>query len=325
VVVTLDFVHARALLDLGRTDAARELAIRGLNRAMHHGIMGSLEQGLIACVAFWSDSEDDAVSGKLLDRVAHSYPSRGHLLLAASKVRRLIQLGRSSDALAAANLIGLHNDAFRSTGSTPMRERGDWMLAQVELQLAQGACAYVLNQIDPLMKAARLQDRHRDRIELLLLAADAHQRLGQTRMAVRSLSMAIVLAAPGNVIHPFKMKQGLIGKLLSDTNSKEFGLTRPSERSFLERIRPPAPAPSPSQSARPADNAGTTTAGVPTLREIQLLDLLDQGLNNEQVADRLSLSVPTVKWHLHNVYVKLGVRSRSAALARARTLNLIGR
>ena len=57
----------------------------------------------------------------------------------------------------------------------------------------------------------------------------------------------------------------------------------------------------------------------------QLLDLLDQGLNNEQVADRLSLSVPTVKWHLHNVYVKLGVRSRSAALARARTLNLIGR
>ena len=110
-----------------------------------------------------------------------------------------------------------------------------------------------------------------------------------------------------------------------DTRSKEFGLTRPSEWSFLERIRPPAPAPSPSPSARPAGDAGTATAGVPTLREIQLLDLLDQGLNNEQVADRLSLSVPTVKWHLHNVYVKLGVRSRSAALARARALNLIGR
>jgi len=323
VVVTLDFVHARALLDLGRIDAARERAVRGLERAMHHGIMGSLEQGLIACVAFWSDSEGDAVSGKLLDRVAHSYPSRGHLLLSASKVRRLIQLGRSSDALASAKLSGLDSDAFRSTGSTPMRERGDWMLAQVELQLARGACAYVLNQIEPLMKAARLQDRHRDRIELLLLAADAHQRLGQTRMAIRHLSMAIVLAAPGNVVHPFKVTQGLIGKLLSDASAKEFGLTRPSEWSFLERIRPPAPAPSPS--AIPADNGGTATAGVPTLREIQLLALLDQGLNNEQVADRLSLSVPTVKWHLHNVYVKLGVRSRSAALARARALNLIGR
>ena len=54
-----------------------------------------------------------------------------------------------------------------------MRARGDWMLAQSELQLAQGACAYVLNHIEALMKAARLQERHRDRIELLLLAADA--------------------------------------------------------------------------------------------------------------------------------------------------------
>jgi LuxR family transcriptional regulator, maltose regulon positive regulatory protein len=62
---------------------------------------------------------------------------------------------------------------------------------------------------------------------------------------------------------------------------------------------------------------------LPTSRELQLLALLEEGLGNEQVADRLSLSVPTVKWHLHNLYVKLGVRSRSAALARARTLQLI--
>jgi LuxR family maltose regulon positive regulatory protein len=315
VVVTLDFVHARALLDLGRTDAARERALRGLARAMHHGIIGSLEQGLIACVAFWSDAAEDVVPGKLLDRVAHSYPPRGQRLLAASKVRRLIQLGRSGDALAVADRAGLNSEAFRATGSTPMRERGDWMLAQVELQLAQGACAYVLNQIDPLMKAARLQERHRDRIELLLLAADAHQRLGQVRMAIRSFSLAVVLAAPGNVVHPFKVRQGLVDKLLSDTNSKELGLTRAPEWSFLERLRP--------QAVAPAEGA-TATAGVPTLREVQLLALLDEGLSNEQVADRLCLSVPTVKWHLHNLYVKLGVRSRSAALARARTLKLIG-
>ena len=63
----------------------------------------------------------------------------------------------------------------------------------------------------------------------------------------------------------------------------------------------------------------------PTLREIQLLELLDHGLTNDQVADQVSLSVSTVKWHLHNLYVKLGVRSRSAALARSRAMKLIGR
>jgi LuxR family maltose regulon positive regulatory protein len=320
VVVTLDFVHARALLDLGRLEAARERAVRGLHRAMHHGILASLEQGLIASVAFWNDAEEDVVPGKLLDRVAHSYPSPGRLLLAASKVRRLIQLGRSSDALAVGDRGGLDDEAHGATGSTPMRARGDWMLAQLELHLAHGACLYVLNQIEPLMKAARAQERHRDRIELLLLAADAHQRLGQERMAIRSFSMAVVIAAPGKVIQPFKMRHVLVGKLLSGGNSKEFGLTRASELSFLERLVPDA---APRADGASAQGDVSAPAGVPTSREIQLLALLEEGLSNEQVADRLCLSVPTVKWHLHNLYVKLGVRSRSAALARARTLQLI--
>jgi LuxR family maltose regulon positive regulatory protein len=116
------------------------------------------------------------------------------------------------------------------------------------------------------------------------------------------------------------MRHVLVGKLLSGGNSKEFGLTRASELSFLERLLPDAAARADSASAHGDVSA---PAGVPTSREIQLLALLEEGLSNEQVADRLCLSVPTVKWHLHNVYVKLGVRSRSAALARARTLQLI--
>lgn len=320
VVVTLDFVHARALLDLGRLEAVRERAVRGLHRAMHHGILASLEQGLTASVAFWTDADDDLVPGKLLDRVAHSYPSRGRLLLAANKVRRLIQLGRASDALAVGDRGGLNDEAHGATGSMPMRARGDWMLAQLELNLAQGACLFVLNQVEPLVKAARLQERHRDRIELLLLAADANHRLGQERMAIRSFSMAVVIAAPGKVIQPFRMRHVLVSNLLSSGSSKEFGLTRASELSFLERLLPAAAAPA-HGGATPAEVAAP--AGVPTSREIQLLALLEEGLSNEQVADRLCLSVPTVKWHLHNLYVKLGVRSRSAALARARTLQLI--
>jgi LuxR family maltose regulon positive regulatory protein len=320
VVVTLDFVHARALLDLGRVDAARELAARGLRRAMHHGILASLEQGLTASVAFWSDAEDDVVSSKLLDRVAHSYPSRGRLLLAASKARRLIQLGRSSDAIAVGDRGGLNDETHGATGSAPMRTRCDWMLAQLELHLARGACVYVLNQIEPLMKAARLQERHRDRIELLLLAADAHQRLGQERMAIRSFAMAVVIAAPGKLIQPFRMRHVLVGKLLSEGSPKDFGLTRASELSLLDRLLPEAGA---RGERATAQGEVAALAGVPTSREIQLLVLLEEGLSNEQVADRLCLSVPTVKWHLHNLYVKLGVRSRSAALARARTLQLI--
>ena len=60
-----------------------------------------------------------------------------------------------------------------------------------------------------------------------------------------------------------------------------------------------------------------------TDREIEILKLVAAGLGNQQLADELLISLATVKWHLHNVYEKLGVRSRTAAVALARQLRLI--
>jgi LuxR family maltose regulon positive regulatory protein len=59
-----------------------------------------------------------------------------------------------------------------------------------------------------------------------------------------------------------------------------------------------------------------------TSREAELLSLVHTGLSNRQLADALLVSVTTVKWHLHNIYEKMGVRSRSAATARAREMRL---
>ncbi|WZB64581.1 LuxR C-terminal-related transcriptional regulator [Achromobacter xylosoxidans] len=61
----------------------------------------------------------------------------------------------------------------------------------------------------------------------------------------------------------------------------------------------------------------------PTTRELELLALIEAGLSNQEIADRLTLSVATVKWHLYNLYAKLGVKNRASALARARSLNLL--
>jgi len=60
-----------------------------------------------------------------------------------------------------------------------------------------------------------------------------------------------------------------------------------------------------------------------TEREVELVRLLQSGLDNRKLADTLLVSQATVKWHLHNVYCKLGVRSRGAAVARASQLGLV--
>lgn len=60
-----------------------------------------------------------------------------------------------------------------------------------------------------------------------------------------------------------------------------------------------------------------------TPREREVLDLLAEGLSNHEIGARLVLSQPTVKSHLARLYGKLGVPSRTAALARARELGLL--
>jgi two-component system, NarL family, nitrate/nitrite response regulator NarL len=55
-----------------------------------------------------------------------------------------------------------------------------------------------------------------------------------------------------------------------------------------------------------------------TRREIEILDLIDQGLSNKEIARRLTIELSTVKNHVHNVLEKLHVSRRSEAAARVR-------
>ena len=58
-------------------------------------------------------------------------------------------------------------------------------------------------------------------------------------------------------------------------------------------------------------------------RELELLGLIAAGLANDELAARLYISLNTVKWHLQNLYGKLGVTSRTQAVAKARELGLL--
>lgn len=58
-----------------------------------------------------------------------------------------------------------------------------------------------------------------------------------------------------------------------------------------------------------------------TSRELQVMALVEEGRSNAEVAAALWLSPGTVRKHLENVYAKLGVQSRTAAVARLRTLD----
>lgn len=70
-------------------------------------------------------------------------------------------------------------------------------------------------------------------------------------------------------------------------------------RKVLGAFREPAPAPTEEQNL--------------SRREQEVLELLAHGCSNKEIADKLSISIETVTWHLRHIYTKLHVRSRTQA------------
>ncbi len=83
---------------------------------------------------------------------------------------------------------------------------------------------------------------------------------------------------------------------------------------------------------RPRDQMASTVAQSPedllieygiSTREFEVLQLMAQGLSNQQIADQLYISLNTVKTHSSNLFVKLDVKRRTQAIRVAQDLQLL--
>jgi DNA-binding NarL/FixJ family response regulator len=60
-----------------------------------------------------------------------------------------------------------------------------------------------------------------------------------------------------------------------------------------------------------------------TVREVEILRLLERGLSNKQIARNLGVTINTVKWYLKGTYIKLGVTSRGESVSEARRRQIL--
>lgn len=71
-----------------------------------------------------------------------------------------------------------------------------------------------------------------------------------------------------------------------------------------------------------ADQSRIAELGI-SQRELEVLDLISQGLSNKQIADQLFVSESTIKTHVSNLFVKLDVKRRTQAVTRAKEWKII--
>lgn len=72
-------------------------------------------------------------------------------------------------------------------------------------------------------------------------------------------------------------------------------------------------------------NGWRVAADALTAREIEILRLIEDGFSNQEIAEKLSLSLGTVKWYNTQIFTKLGVKNRTQAIARTRELGLLNK
>ncbi len=93
---------------------------------------------------------------------------------------------------------------------------------------------------------------------------------------------------------------------------------------YVRRLLAAFPVAEPEQAA-PSETQAPNSDLIEPLseRELEVLQLIAEGLTNPEIASRLFLSLNTVKAHTRNIYGKLGVHSRTQAVARARALGVL--
>jgi LuxR family maltose regulon positive regulatory protein len=169
-------------------------------------------------------------------------------------------------------------------------------------------------------------------IEILILQVLAFQKQDNTLQAIATLERALSLAEPSAYVRSFIDAGPPMARLLYQAATRGIA---PAYASKLlatfeteiqgEEKRVISPVEDPRSKADRAPPLPSPPALIEPLseRELEVLQLIAEGLSNQEIAQRLFISLRTVKWHTSNIYGKLGVKNRTEAAAKARELELL--
>lgn len=182
-------------------------------------------------------------------------------------------------------------------------------LTLARLLIAQGDLEAAGNLLLGLHSTAAAAGRSGSLIEILILQAITFAAQERGEEALSALAQALGLAEPEGFVRIFLDEGSPIAELLRQAVARGLHNTRYALHllnALGETITAPQPLIEPL-----------------TERELEVLRRVAAGYSNQQIAQELVVAVSTVKKHIHNIYGKLGVGSRTQAVARGRELGLL--
>ena len=203
--------------------------------------------------------------------------------------------------------------------SYDLRMRKYELLVLARLLIAQQRPGETLKLLEPLIPVAEWRGRPGMLVEIHALRALAYHAQGNLDQALDALGCALSLAEPKGYVGIFTGEGEPMRALLREAARrgvavKYAGRLLAAFSGYGSQVSDSRMSPNLQPETLPEPLSG---------RELEVLQLLDTHLSSTEIAEQLCISANTVRYHIKNIYGKLGVHSRSDAVQRAQELRLL--
>jgi LuxR family transcriptional regulator, maltose regulon positive regulatory protein len=291
--------------------AALDNAQQSLDLNRRWGNVDSLGSAYLTLAQVLTAQENFRGAQDALDEAVHIAQTRTVVPLFTKRCRAFqarLWLAQGDTAAAARWAAEVPSD-------TPDALRGEESIVLAQVRLALGDSAATLTRLSPLLAAARQRNLKTLVITVLALQALAYQAQGAAERAQAALAQALALAeAQGHVRTLVDLGPGIAALL---RQAAQRGTLSDHGRRVLAAFETPKQAAPP-----PAPSPPPPLVEPLTERELEVLHLIAAGLSNREIAAKLVVAVGTVKAHTSSIYGKLGVHSRTRAVAEAKRLGI---
>jgi LuxR family maltose regulon positive regulatory protein len=298
-------------------DAARQHLLTSQELGEHAGLEQNAYRWRVATARLRTAEGDLDGALDLLDEAARQYLSDYLPIvrpIAALKARIWVAQGRLGEAQ------GWAREQRLSAGDdlSYLREFEHVTFARVLFarsaqDRADGPVRQAVELLERLLQAAEEGSRTGSVIQVLAVLALAHRVSGDIPAALARLERALTLAEPEGYLRLFVDEGPSMAALLED--ARKHGIAPTYIREILAAFgRPEERTPIKQELIEPLSE-----------RELDVLRLLDTDLDGPEIARQLVVSLHTVRSHTKNIYAKLGVNNRRAAVGRAVELDLLSR
>ncbi len=322
---------AEALYEMDRLDEAEQLLAESRDRFRECVPLDVMLLGYLTLARVHAVRGEDEAVAQLLEEAETLGAERGTPRAAATVHLERIRLAVQRGDLQTAERLQ-HDAADAAAWSRcegwgmPASDPETKEVSRIRLLVRSGHADRALPLVRSELAQATKGRRLRRALKLKILLAEALNAQGDRRGALRTLRTALLVGSQEGYVRAFADEGPALLHLIAELKGTLQGDEAAGGSltgAYLDRILMAGTDATPEATSVPGPPLDDASPEPLTPREAEILGMVARGLTNDETADRLFVTVPTVKFHLRNINTKLRVHNRTRAVARARELGFI--